>query len=195
MSCCENTLKKVAFKYQKHNFSPFRRICPCPTSRTSLLFRKELKIHNKNVFELNLLAKQRHGTFPDSPTDSQECPVPAARRSLSKRDSSEDGGFVAAVPVSKPRPGSSTFFKISTFEESRTDYRKISYIGNKKWDLGAKETRQMAADENFKLNETFGLVVEHKSHNWAIAGSSSTGCRVFFFSVSLPYVTKSLTEV
>ena len=48
---CENTLKKVAFKYQKHNFSPFRRICPCPTSRTSLLFRKELKIHNKNVFE------------------------------------------------------------------------------------------------------------------------------------------------
>ena len=69
--------------------------------------------------------------FSDSPTDSKEFPVPAKRRSLTKRESSNENNeedFVAVKTKLEPK----TFFAISTFEDSKTDYKKLAKAQNLK---------------------------------------------------------------
>ena len=88
----------------------------------------------------------------------------------------------------------SSRFRLSKSRERITEKFPTSETRNETW-VRKKPVRWRLMRILSSMKLSAGLVVEHKSHNWAIAGSSSTGCRVFFFSVSLPYVTKSLTEV
>jgi hypothetical protein len=77
-----------------------------------------------------VLAISNHSNvcFLDSATEVKEPPpVPAKRSSLTKRDSDED--FVTVnVGRMKIEPGK--IFSISTFDESKTDYKNIAKAFN-----------------------------------------------------------------
>jgi hypothetical protein len=72
--------------------------------------------------------KKKNVCFLDSGTEAKEPPpVPAKRSSLTKRDSDED--FVT-VNVGRMRIEPGKFFSISTFDESKTDYKNIAKAFN-----------------------------------------------------------------
>ena len=91
-------------------------------SNTFLIYRSARKQNYE--FNLNFLDFVPEIT---SPTEHREFPVPAARRSVTKRDSEE--GFVSVQRRVEP---STALFSISAFQDSKTDYKTIAkFAGNK----------------------------------------------------------------
>jgi hypothetical protein len=56
---------------------------------------------------------------------SKPFPVPAKRRSVIERSSSDEDNMITVETGRRVYP-KNNFFSISTFDESKTDYRKIS---------------------------------------------------------------------
>ena len=84
-----------------------------------------IEIYAYPYIDISLIVDVSDSVDSVTPTSShaKEIPVPAQRRSLSKRESEE--GFVAVERKNE----ATSMFSISTFDESKTDYKRIAKTG------------------------------------------------------------------